>query len=115
MNANEWRETRPPPNEHFSGGRRYRKSQKIKYFPNFPQIKAFLQQIILCYLFINGSKPIFYCLIFVQMSKIYCKQEAHGCMFLEGKFSNLLPVAVCLKQSDIKYQSVKSVYICGIK
>ena len=63
----------------------------------------------------NGSKPIFYCLIFVQMSKIYCKQEAHGSMFLEGKFSNLLSVAVCLKQSHIKYQSVKSVKICGIK
>ena len=84
-------------------------------FPNFPKIKVFLQQIIFCYLFINGSKPIFYFLIFVQMSKIYCKQEAHGSMFLEGIFSNLLPVAVCLKQSDIKYQSVKSVYICGIK
>ena len=35
MNANEWRETRPPPNEHFSGGRRYRKSQKIIFFPIF--------------------------------------------------------------------------------
>ena len=91
------------------------KQAKNDIFPNFPQIKAFLQQIILGYLFINGSKPIFYCLLFVQMSKIYCKQEAHGSMFLEGKFSNLLPVAVCLKQSHIKYQSVKSVNICGIK
>ena len=51
-----------------------------------------------------------------KLAKHYhCKQEAHGSMFLEGKFSNLLPVAVCLKQSHIKYQSVKSVNICGIK
>ena len=91
------------------------KQPKNDIFPNFPQIEAFLQQIILCYLFINGSEPIFYCLIFVQMSEIYCKQEAHGSMFLGGKFSNLLPVAVYLKQSHIKYQSVKSVNICGIK
>ena len=69
-----------------------KKLPKNDIFPNFPQIKAFLQQNILCYLFINGSKPIFYCLICVQMSKTYCKQTAHGTMFLEGKFSNLLPV-----------------------
>ena len=69
-----------------------KKTAKNDIFPNFPQIKAFLQQNILCYLFINGSKPIFYCLICVQMSKTYCKQTAHGTMFLEGKFSNLLPV-----------------------
>ena len=92
-----------------------KQQKKRDNFPKFPQIKAFLQQIILCYLFINGSKPIFYCLICVQMSKTYCKQEAHGSMFLEGKFSNLLPVAVCLKQSHIKYHSVNSLDICGIK
>ena len=72
-----------------------KKTAKNDIFPNFPQIKAFLQQNILCYLFINGSKPIFYCLICVQVSKTYYKQIAHGSMFLEGKFSNfsnLLPV-----------------------
>ena len=69
-----------------------KKQPKTDIFPNFPQIKAFLQQNILCYLFINGPKPIFCCLICVQMSKTYCKQRAHDSMFLEGKFSNSLPV-----------------------
>ena len=99
----------------FRGWPTIQKKLKTHIFPNYCQIKAFLQQNIYCYLFINGSKPIFYCLICVQMSKTYCKQTAHGCMFLEGKFSNLLPVPVCLKQSRIKYNSLNSLDICGFK
>ena len=45
----------------------------------------------------------------------HCKQTAHGSMFMEGKFSNLLPVPVFLKQSNIKYHSLNSLDICGLK
>ena len=38
-----------------------KKQPKNDIFPNFPQINAFLQQNILCYLFNNGSRPIYYC------------------------------------------------------
>ena len=81
---NEWREIRPRQNEHF-----WEKNQPKNYiFPNFPQIKAFLQQNILCYLFINGSKPIFYCLI---------HKKIHRSKLLNFPSKNMEPCALCLQ------------------
>ena len=75
------------------------KTLKNHIFPLYSLIKAFLNNNTVSFSLFPTLKPYLYLIFNSQTLEIQCKQKAHVSIFLEGKFSHLLPVHVSLKEN----------------